>query len=130
MSPGPLLDEPGGKYLDVQTVVTQWQNFIAEDRRSFSPLENRLFGWDFKSANVPGDAPGTGDYWVQISLFNGSKKKEADELFRALKKHIPNLPDSGLSDRNRERERYAVRIGPFKYDWEAWRVARDIMTTR
>jgi hypothetical protein len=82
--------------------------------------------WDFVHLNIPD----TGDYWVQISLFNGSRKKEADELFRALKKYIPNLPDSGIADRNHDRERYAVRIGPFRYEWEAWRVARDIMTTR
>jgi hypothetical protein len=121
-----FIEDTGGKYLDVQTVITQWQNFIAEDRRSFSPLENRLFGWNFTHLTVPG----TGGYWVQISLFNGSKKREAEELFRALKKHIPAIPDSGLSDRNHDRERYAVRIGPFRDEWEAWRVARDIMTTR
>ncbi|GHV76370.1 hypothetical protein AGMMS49942_11910 [Spirochaetia bacterium] len=107
-------------------MITQWQRFIAEDRRSFPHLENRLFRWDFFSTR----APDTGDYWVQISLFNGSKKQEADELFRALKRHIPDLPDSGLADRNYNQGRYAVRIGPFSDEWEAWRVARDIKTTR
>ncbi|GHT70330.1 hypothetical protein FACS1894110_21700 [Spirochaetia bacterium] len=125
MSPVPSGDT-GGEYLDAKTAVMQWQNFIAEDRRSFSPLENRLFRWDFVPVAL-GDVPGMMNYWVQIGIFNGNRKADADEVLRALKKHIP---DSKIEDREHDSGRYAVRIGPFKYEWEAWRVTRDIMTTR
>ncbi|GHT87772.1 hypothetical protein FACS1894137_15440 [Spirochaetia bacterium] len=118
------VDAGNSKYLDAGAAVTQWQNFIAEDRRSFSPLANRLFKWDFIPV-VPEDE--VTDYWVQIGIFNRNRKADADELLRALKKHIAN---SKIEDMGNGSGWYAVRIGPFKYEWEVWRIIRDIKSTR